>query len=74
MTLPVDRFVSRQGAEMAFQWVSGADLWCNRRCKTNPVDLEGSRGRVFEVLVEFWWALRVEGGAINLKLWPTRRH
>ncbi len=40
---------------MALEWVSGADVWCNRCCKTNPVDLEGSRGQVFGVLAGFWW-------------------
>ncbi len=30
---------------MALELPSGADFWCNRRCKTSPVDLEGSRGK-----------------------------
>jgi hypothetical protein len=33
-------------AEMVLDVVHGADLCCNRNCKTNPVDLEGSRGQV----------------------------
>ena len=33
--------------EMALELVCGADFWCNRHCKANPVDLEGSRGQVW---------------------------
>ncbi len=60
---------------MAFLWVSGADFGCNRHCKTNPVDLEGSRGQVLVVLGGFWGVLGEEGGSnINSNLWPKRRH
>jgi hypothetical protein len=38
---------------MAFKLPSGADFGCNRHCKTNPVDLEGSRGLVLMVLGGF---------------------
>ncbi len=56
---------------MALELASGADFWCNRHCKTNPVDLEGSRGQVLVVLGGFWKVSgRGEGGKINLPLWP----
>jgi hypothetical protein len=32
---------------LTLELVYGADFWCNRHCKTNPVDLEGSRGQVW---------------------------
>ncbi len=35
--------------KMALELPSGADFGCNRHCKTNPVDLEGSRGQVLVV-------------------------
>ncbi len=38
--------VSAHRREMALALVYGADFWCNRRCTTSPVDLEGSRGQV----------------------------
>jgi hypothetical protein len=37
--------------------------WCNRRCKTNPADLEGSRGQVLVVLGGFWKGFRGSGEA-----------
>ncbi len=46
---------------MALEIAYGADFGCNRNCKTNPVDLEGSRGQVLVVLAGFWWVLRGEG-------------
>ncbi len=55
--------------EMALQLASEADFWCNRRCKTNPIDLEGSRG---QVLVVWDGLLKVLGwgGKIKFPLWP----
>ncbi len=29
--------------EMALELVCGADFWCNRHCKTSPVDLEAEK-------------------------------
>lgn len=34
---------------MVLELAPGADFGCNRHCKTNPVDLEGSRGQVLVV-------------------------
>jgi hypothetical protein len=45
---------------MALELPSGADCGSNRHCKTNPVDLEGSRGQVLVVLGGFWKVLRGE--------------
>ena len=42
---------------MALKLASGAHFGYNRYCKANPVDLEGSRGQVLEVLGGFWWVL-----------------
>ena len=42
---------------MALKLASGAHFGYNRYCKANPVDLEGSRGQVLEVLNGFWWVL-----------------
>ena len=39
--------------EIALKFASVADCWCTRRCKANPVDLEGSRGQVLVVLDGF---------------------
>ena len=39
--------------EMALELPSGADFGCNRHCKTNPVDLEGSPGQVLVLLIGF---------------------
>ena len=36
---------------MALELPSGAEFGCNRHCKTNPVDLERSRGQVLVVWV-----------------------
>jgi hypothetical protein len=47
--------------EMASKLLSGADFGCNRHCKTNAVDLDGSRGHVLVVLGGFWKVLG-EGG------------
>ncbi len=33
--------------EMALELVCRSDFWCNRRCKTSPVDLEGFWGQVW---------------------------
>ncbi len=33
--------------EMALELVCRADFWCNRHCKTSPVDLEGFGGQVW---------------------------
>ncbi len=53
---------------MAFELPFGADFGCNRHCKTNPVDLEGSRARVLSLLGAF----REAGGRgkTNFPLWP----
>ena len=32
---------------MALEFVCGADLWCNRHCKTSPVVLEGFWGQAW---------------------------
>jgi hypothetical protein len=32
--------------EMSLELVSRFDFWCNRHCRTNPIDLEGSRSQV----------------------------
>ncbi len=32
---------------MALELVCRADFWCNRHCKTSPVDLDGSGGQVW---------------------------
>ena len=37
----------KHGHETALELVSGADFWCNRHCKTSPVDLEGCWGQVW---------------------------
>ncbi len=42
----------RDPFEIALESPSGADFGCNRHCKTNPVDLEGSRGKVFEIVAK----------------------
>ena len=42
---------------MDLQLASGADFGCNRYCKASPVDLEGSRGQVLEVLGGCWLVL-----------------
>ncbi len=55
---------------MALELPSGADFGCNRRCVTNPVDLEGSRGQVWVVLNGFWKVLGSGGSKINSPLWP----
>ncbi len=41
-------------SEIAFELPSGPDFGCSRRCKTKPVDLEGSRGQVSVVWDGFW--------------------
>ncbi len=48
--------------EIALELPSGADFGCNRHCKTNPVDLERSRGQVLVVWGGFWKLL---GGRQN---------
>ncbi len=35
-----------ENPELALELVCGADCWCNRHCKTSPVDLEGFWGQV----------------------------
>ncbi len=43
----------------------GGDVGRNRYCNANPVDLEGFRGQVLEVLCGFWWILKVGGQNIS---------
>ncbi len=58
--------------DMPLELPSGADFWSKRRCKTNPVDLEGSRGQGLVVLGGFWRVLGEgwEGSTIKVPLWP----
>ncbi len=48
----------------------GADFGCMRCCKTNPVDLEGSRGQVLVVFGGFGRFYR--GRGLDSQLWPKR--
>ncbi len=41
---------SNLSPEMALELASGDGFGCNRHCKTNADDLEGSRGQVLKVL------------------------
>ncbi len=43
--------------EITLELVYGADLGCNRHCKTDLVDLEGSRGQVWPK-TDHTWPLR----------------
>ena len=43
----VGKYQDMAGHEMVLELDYGADFWRNRHCKTNPVDLEGSRGQVW---------------------------
>ncbi len=57
--------------EMALGLASGAGFGCNRHCKTNIGDLEGSQGQVLVVLGGFWKVLGGrEGCKNNFPLWP----
>ncbi len=58
--------------EMTLKLGSGADFGCNRHCKTNPVDLEGSRGQVLGGWGGFWtgFGVGVGGEGINVSMWP----
>jgi hypothetical protein len=58
--------------EMALELVSGADFGCNRRCKTNPVNLEGSRGQVLVVLGWFLGCFRKGWGTFLTVRWLSR--
>ncbi len=48
-----NKFESILPPEMALELPCGADFGRNWHCKTNPVDLEGSRGQVLVVLGVF---------------------
>ncbi len=48
-----NKFQIMLSPEIALELPSGADFGCSRHCKTNPVDLEGSRGQVLVVLRSF---------------------
>ncbi len=52
--------------ERALKLASGADFGCNRHCKANPVDLEGSRVQVLMVLGGFGKVLG-GGGGVEVK-------
>ncbi len=45
--LPTLLFCSIENRQLALELVCGADFWCNRHCKTSPVDLEGFGGQVW---------------------------
>ncbi len=51
---------------MALELPSGAHLGCNRHCKTNPVDLEGSGGQVLVDLRGFVLGRFYEGGQFSV--------
>ena len=69
-----NNFESILSPEIALEWVSRPDSGCNRHCKTNPVDLEGSRGQVLVVWGGCWRGWEGGGGKINFPLWPKAAH
>ncbi len=44
--------VPEQGHEMSLDLIYEADCGCNPHCKTNPVDLEGSRAKFGRKITE----------------------